>query len=855
MSISYNKPAPNQNTILVAAKVLFSYGHFKWNEADGFRIDKQCAARFKTWIDGSVKSGKLVRGTWQKRTWIGYTALSRLVRAYFERAIYYGTSSWDVTIARSLSMALVASLGVRTGDVGQSRLYSGTEYMQFRHIELSIEGNEAIFANIRASVTIEFAKGLKDELNNDPVRYLRPLNEAHNSHVCPIALLLVHSLRHSLVAGTSLQEVLDNAFRRPDRTVVWLFPDRPVLPAFALAPLRCDLDKPARPDQMLHTIREMGLVSGMLDRAYGHALRHGSARDTAHLSSRTMDGAGVATDGVRQSLGHTHRTMHNGITETYVGGSSAELYNARAAQPTETRRAPRFATSEGDQPFDLVKERVSEEEIRQAIDRSTQPLSRKAAIAQVRAKRMQGLSPTVDREQRGATMEMLVQPSPMPPSSAFSLPSARQAATVSRIPLSPKDANAPQARSSLAEAATQVIDPALLAEDELAVAAADVELSAAHELRAIVENAASRTDEPHSPQDEASVLDQLDCTDAGAVSDAAAAAGLEEAAVVLLGADANPKANAVTPVEWIAAYSRYNIIDNYYFAQRWAKHCKDLLNIPQGNDFNNIFGKYCIQGGSRDPPRPLLHRCTKTPGCSYSTAERNALQSHEGHCTALRSEQLLAGMQTLTDDTQLFKCPYMGCSYVVSPSALRPKKDLDNHILLMHKFVPKPCEKGCDPSKIYTDRASYDYHQSTKHSGRWPVRCSFPGCQHPTEFANMSSLKSHLQKKHNIEAAEDLAKYVPSLPPRQKWVEQECFETDCSTVLKTRSAAITHLKNVHKKSQDEIEQLIDDQAVFETVTESRVGGKRAPAAKDMKRAPDLDNAAPPPIKKKKLISS
>lgn len=53
-------------------------------------------------------------------------------------------------------------------------------------------------------------------LQDDVVKYLRPLDDVQYVHMCPIALLLTHALRNGLVHGTTLEEVLDNAMKQPD---------------------------------------------------------------------------------------------------------------------------------------------------------------------------------------------------------------------------------------------------------------------------------------------------------------------------------------------------------------------------------------------------------------------------------------------------------------------------------------------------------------------------------------------------------------------------------------------------------------------------------------------------------------
>ncbi|KAI4188506.1 MAG: hypothetical protein L6R41_002106 [Letrouitia leprolyta] len=210
LDIVQGKPGPNAGTIITAVKILPAYGHFKWAESDGFKIGAHGSTRFQSWLDQAQRAGRLIRGVWKKRTWIGYAVLSCLVRAFIIRGIEHGTVNWDITIAKCLSVALVSSLGSRTGDVALSYEHKGKPYyLQYRHVELSIEGGEPIFANVRARITLEFEKGHKEELNQETLRHLRPLAGAHNSHMCPIAWILVHCLRHSLVAGKTLQEVLD----------------------------------------------------------------------------------------------------------------------------------------------------------------------------------------------------------------------------------------------------------------------------------------------------------------------------------------------------------------------------------------------------------------------------------------------------------------------------------------------------------------------------------------------------------------------------------------------------------------------------------------------------------------------
>lgn len=777
MSGPSNKPAPNVNTIITGVKILLAYGQFKWKEADGFKISGHDSTRFGVWLDQAARSGQLVRGQWKKSTWVGFAVLSRLVRTYLARGIDDGTCSWDVTIAKGLSLVLVSALGARPGDVAQSRLYKGTEYMQYRHVELYIEGDEPVFCNMRARITIEFEKGHKTAMNEETTRYFRPLNDPSNTHMCPIALLLIHCLRHSLVSGTSLQDVLDLAWKRADRTVVWLSPDRPILTAFAMSPLRCELDKAAGVDQLRQTIKEMGIVAGMLDCAYSHALRLGSARDVAHLPAR--EGAGLATDNVRQSLGHKHSSLASGTTERYVGGASEELYNSRAKAPKVPRgREPRFAL------------------------------------------------PTGDLEARGYTSQMLATPSPLPPVPA---------AATTRRPLASLDVNIPSTPSAAENQRThfQSIDPAILNDDELAELAGQLSDVAARELEAVILPGSStyttRAESELGGFGADIALDRFSATDAQAILVQVANADHLEEAAALFETEGNTTAGPVSaPEEFILRYSRYNIYDNYYLARDWDK----------SGDMPASIQKHCVTGGSRDPPIPMLHSCKKTPGCPFSTALRGAQKSHHEHCTAARARDLLATPEHFAEVAQ-FACQYDNCDFVPAPHAGDPKRILANHVRSVHKFAPKACEHGCEPTKLYYESSKYRYHLDTHHSARWPARCSFPDCTHTGTFAVYSSLKYHLKTEHKLQASE-IGPYIPPLAAKRSYITgQDCWVEGCPKKPKNQGAMTDHLRGPHRMTLDDAKAMIQEKAQFEDiVTEVKVGKKRAASTKDIKKSQD-----------------
>ncbi|GAB1741961.1 hypothetical protein NU219Hw_g7361t1 [Hortaea werneckii] len=445
MELQRDKPAPNLSTITSAIHYLLAYGAFAWRE---FRWVKYDSARLKAWVGTALQEGRLIRGRWHKKVFIGFPVVSRLVRDFLQHAQVNGCFNFDLVVAKMLSVVLVCSLGARAGDVALSQHYeeSSMYYLQFRHIQLRLRGEEGPrFENLSATVELEFTKGKKEERNTSEWRYLQPLQGAHNHHACPIRLLLLHCLRHGLVPGTTVDEVLQNAWRRSDRTVVWAFPTRPVLPRYSKH--RCDLNRPAEVRQIRNALAEMGIVSGIVGRLPSHGLRLGHANEISKLPSRVTDESMTSLDAVRQSLGHSYKAQQSGVTEGYTDGASVDFYNLRATNPAapNTRGAPSFAADKGA----MLKRKqapFSQEEIAQGGQHPKKKLTLEA---------------------RETTMAMLAEPSPMP---NLQFKPAVAAAIAPRLPLAPRDVNVPSVRVR-ATSDVQAIDSTILSPEELKEAA------------------------------------------------------------------------------------------------------------------------------------------------------------------------------------------------------------------------------------------------------------------------------------------------------------------------------------------------------------------------------------------------
>ncbi|KAK9239336.1 hypothetical protein V1525DRAFT_417743 [Lipomyces kononenkoae] len=325
------KPVPNADLVLSGFRVISSYGTFTYPKSSEYELTQYDGSRLRTWLDDSVKAGRLTKGVWNQRVWLNFMTVSRMARAWLDHH------------HELLSIVLITSLGCRVGDAARSHLYTGTEYIQYKHVELMVDGEEPKLENLRARITLEFRKGSKDVRNDNIELYLHSLNDPNFYHMCPIALLLIHALRHGLVLGSTIEQVLEYAATA----------SMPKLSGSFQIVRECDLDKPAITGQVQQTIKRMGIISNILSRVCVHGLRLGAAQDVAHLPM-AKDGAGFTTDQVRQSLGHSPSALHRGVTEKYVGN------------PTQTQLVspwgPKFSDTSA---FNIAKQSVTDEEIRE----------------------------------------------------------------------------------------------------------------------------------------------------------------------------------------------------------------------------------------------------------------------------------------------------------------------------------------------------------------------------------------------------------------------------------------------------------------------------------------------------------
>ncbi|KAJ5910250.1 hypothetical protein N7504_004893 [Penicillium tannophilum] len=679
-----DKPAVNKKTVIDGFRILLAYGVFTWED---FKFTRHDESRFQTWIDDTIQEGRLLNGASFVRTWIGFATLSRMIRSFIEHKVAKGCWSWDIVVAKCFSVTLVAGLGVRSGDVARSAHYADTYCLHWEDVRLYIEGQIADIKHLRAEVTLKTTKGLKDSLNKDIIFYLRPLDDA-DCHACPVTWMLVHALRHGLVLGTTLSDVLKLALLRPDHVIQWTYPSYPVLTAFTKSSHRCDLAQPARTHQLLYTIKEMGLIAKILGRIYMHATRLGAIRDVTHLP-KIDEGSGFVTDIHRQIMHHDKVTL----TENYSGGHTRELYNDRAAnQAKRHRREPVFSA---DSAIDVFNAPVTEQEIVAWNDENG------------------------DRKIRTQKRNRIIKRQRLTIFKDDAVPENRFTSDGAQPPMLEKSASAINARPMpiMSQGTIIPIDPSIL-DDEGSLEATEVPIMDVNLLQATIFDQAN------------------DPTTAGGHNDSLPV--VDESERLFLGLDEDEGTTAMPTTEFIGRYARLNIVLLQAFARKWRALAR---NEPSDVSLHSV------TGNSRDEPTPFVFHC-HNHGCSYETIIKDTLQQHERACSGHRR-----GGDVV--------CPHANCG-----KSFTNQKCLIAHIRRTHQWVAKPCEHGCEPTKVYSTFGSYEYHIRMAHktSDKWPCRCRYPGCKKDKTYMDSGSLRTHLAHAHGLATTAQMIPYLPSVP-------------------------------------------------------------------------------------------
>ncbi|KAL4878611.1 hypothetical protein BJY04DRAFT_107900 [Aspergillus karnatakaensis] len=226
------KVMPNSSTIGRYTKRTLSILSF--NSPDEFIVTDAHMTRLRKTIKDLATKGKVTKGRWFPHQRAGFYIVRQILRVWFVDHRNHGTTSWDKTISIALGLALQYALGCRSGELARSNGYTGTEYLAWGDIELTLKVTDRP-ASVQDFVLRYLARALKDQKdkmnhNHDP--FLAAFPYRVDNLTCPVELALALALRTGQAPGNSVDEVLRNTAKRPDHTVQWKNPDLPVLCAF-----------------------------------------------------------------------------------------------------------------------------------------------------------------------------------------------------------------------------------------------------------------------------------------------------------------------------------------------------------------------------------------------------------------------------------------------------------------------------------------------------------------------------------------------------------------------------------------------------------------------------------------------
>lgn len=607
------KPALSSDFVRNKFTTLIKYGTLTYTKASGFEITRRDMLRMQTFIDDAVCAGRLTKGCWNKRVGLNFILVSRLGRSWLRHHHQQGTLGWDLVLARLLSIVLVSSLGCRPGDVARSPYYKGAEYLKYRNVNLRLEGKPQ-WKNLRAQITLEFCKGKKDKQNANHEVYLRALEDPHHQHACPITLLIIHALRHGLVRGSTVEEVLENAAMAANKQVEWLYPHYPVLAASG-SNHSCDVERPAAAAQLLASVKKMALVSNFLSFVTVEALRRGAAQDLAHLPP-PKDGAGFTENKVRQSFNHSSAAQHAGITENYAGGPTREYFNDRVNRAYVHPGAPKFGKTSA---HEVARGFVSDEEIRkwqllhepEREDRGGKT-ARARARRNIRRARLASYLATAAPEQTGSDI-------PREDSTAFTAP----------VALTPRTTAVPRPEVQPLDDCPSTLPPSagnkhmLNDEDPTGIANIDPQLlepglNSVHVKGKKLDSLLAQLLPENVPIESAEESDDQEGLEREAFfneQDTNKDLGINQIV------DTNEDQPPMSACEFVATYAKINIVSHSAFARAWLRR-----------DTNSI-ADFSTRGHSRDEPTPMFHRCNKTPGCVFQHVWPASVVYHQKRCS------------------------------------------------------------------------------------------------------------------------------------------------------------------------------------------------------------------------------
>jgi len=110
-----------------------------------------------------VSEGRLIKGVWRKKQWLGFKAIERMSQVWLQRALDEGCFSWDHVLLKLLGVILQASCAARAGDIARSPFYKGMECLCWKHVQMTLTDRRPPLSvqNMTLKLSLDYTKGHK----------------------------------------------------------------------------------------------------------------------------------------------------------------------------------------------------------------------------------------------------------------------------------------------------------------------------------------------------------------------------------------------------------------------------------------------------------------------------------------------------------------------------------------------------------------------------------------------------------------------------------------------------------------------------------------------------------------------
>jgi hypothetical protein len=529
-----------------------------------------------------------------------------------------------------------------------------------------------------------------DPLENMTKRF-NAINEPELLLLCPVKTVLTIALRLGNVAGArTAQEAISQAAKRKDKTVIWKHPLRPVLPAIAKGGGYLIPDKNALSHQIQHFLDLAADLAGVASRVLPHDLRRGAAKDLARSG---FQGFAENVNAVRSLLGHTYRSMHEGTTQYYMGCAEDDLWKAR------------FAKGHTKDPYStplVIPATATEEE-------GLEQKRRQVTTAEVDNYCAEyDLDPASKQDRAKATRR------------------GKQAGRIARI-AEQKDA---------VELPEEDIASGELGEHEEEEGVPGFASAAVMRAIGISDDGEEADDDDENDDAPNMALDALlDDMSSGAAKPQLSSQPSQP------GEPSSAQLIRLSPMEFVNHFSTVNTTKNQKFMTVSSEARPEVMARMNAS----MFQLYC--------------RFREAHKCNYSTGNRHNLDIHHTRCKPVKEKPAAKAKPTgvttsKAKPTEPEKKQFQKSTTLSTlqcsrcPKKLSNKQNLARHEL-EHDWVAKPCSHGCEPGKLYQNRAAYEKHAKSKHADSYsPTHCPIKTCKSARKFKSLVVLQDHFGKAH-----------------------------------------------------------------------------------------------------------